>query len=180
MSARPSASARDIGDERGVVYVEFLMAFMPLFMLFLGICQLALMHTARLVVQLAAFAAVRSAIVVLEESPDGYDGAERGSLSRGRATDQPGIDSLLMKLGLLPRSGIPGTAHGLVGLTTFITGVEVRAAQQGARMSPIREAAYMPVMVLAPSDQTGTLAGSVDSRLGTRVQAALEFLESGE
>ena len=39
-----------IRDRRGVVYVEFLLAFIPLFLLFLGTCQLALLNAARLMV----------------------------------------------------------------------------------------------------------------------------------
>ncbi len=72
-------------DSRGVVYVEFLIAFFPLLVIFLGICQLALIASARLVVQHAALAAARSAIVVLEDSPDDFGGAGKGKL-----TEYPG------------------------------------------------------------------------------------------
>lgn len=168
-------------DERGVVYVEFLFAFVPLFLLFLGICQLALLHTARLIVQHAAFAAARSAIVVLHESPDSYDGAERGHLSRGRADAHAGIDGMLARMGLLPVTGLLSNpselSGGFVGfLASVISGTVKR--QQGARMAPIRAAAYMPLIPLAPRASTPTLSASVDAGIVNDVSAALNYTKA--
>jgi Flp pilus assembly protein TadG len=67
-------------DQRGVVYVEFLLAFMPLFIFFLGMIQLALVYSAKLVVDHAAYRAVRSAIVVLDDDPAYYNGEPRLTL----------------------------------------------------------------------------------------------------
>ena len=77
-------------DERGAVYVEFLIAFLPVFILFLGICQVALVSTARFVVQHAANCAARSAVVMLESSPGDFGGAARGSVSTGTGPRQQG------------------------------------------------------------------------------------------
>lgn len=68
-------------DARGAVYVEFLIAFMPLFVLFLGICQVSLLVVARVVVSHAAFNAARAAIVVLDDDPRYYRNAPRGVVS---------------------------------------------------------------------------------------------------
>jgi len=132
-------------NDRGAVYVEFLIVFFPVFILFLGICQVALVSTARFVVQHAANCAARSAVVMLESSPDDFGGAVRGWVSSG-------------------------TDH----------------RQQGARMAPIRSAAYMPLTVLAPPTawleprgQAGSLGDALAVGMRSRVVAALEYNRAG-
>jgi hypothetical protein len=75
-----------MGDQRGAVYVEFLMAFVPLFTLFLGIAQLVLLYGAQLVVDHAATRAVRAAVVVLDDDPRYYRDEPR-NLIHGTALD---------------------------------------------------------------------------------------------
>ncbi len=77
------------GDERGVVYVEFLLAFLPLFLIFLALCQIALLIAGKLVVEHAAFTGARSAIVVLDDDPKYYGGTARGVLSESGKRLQP-------------------------------------------------------------------------------------------
>jgi len=121
---------------RGVVYVEFLIAFVPVFLLFLGVCQLVLLTAARLIVSHAAATAVRSAIVVLEDPTDDYGGAPRGNLSKGKS-DSFDWSELLKRLGL---------ASANVSSTDSSKG----APQHGARMAAIRLAATTPLLTLAP------------------------------
>jgi hypothetical protein len=176
--ARPSVKS----DERGVVYVEFLFAFVPLFLLFLGTCQLALLHTAKLIVHHAAFAAARSAVVVLPEDPHDYDGAPRGSLSFGRTDAQLGLEGMLARLGVLPPWAAlvptaPSTDGGVLGFLAAVANGKWRP-QQGARMAPIRAAAYMPLLTLAPASSRATLAASVDARLAGDVSASLDYTKA--
>lgn len=72
------ARLRALRDERGVVMLEFLLAFLPIFVLFLGLLQLALLEVADLVVRHAAVAGARSASVVLYDDPQYYDGTATG------------------------------------------------------------------------------------------------------
>jgi hypothetical protein len=132
-------------NERGAVYVEFLIVFFPVFILFLGICQIALVSTARFVVQHAANCAARSAVVVLESSPGDFGGAVRGWVSTG--TDR---------------------------------------RQQGARMAPIRFAAYVPLSVLAPPAawlepriQEGSIGDALAVGMRSRAVAALSYNRVG-
>ncbi|XYH94745.1 TadE/TadG family type IV pilus assembly protein [Sorangium sp. So ce1128] len=60
-------------DIEGAVYVEFLIAFLPLFVVFMALCQLAYVQAAHIVVQHAAVMATRAAIVVLPDDPAYYD-----------------------------------------------------------------------------------------------------------
>jgi len=63
------------GDRSGAVYVEFIIAFLPLFFLFCGILQLGMVQLADLVTKHAAVTATRAAIVVLPDDPNFYSGA---------------------------------------------------------------------------------------------------------
>jgi len=65
----------------GAVYVEVLVAIIPVLIFFFGLLQLALLHTARLVVRHAAQRAVRSAVVVLEDDPARFDNQGQGEVT---------------------------------------------------------------------------------------------------
>jgi len=67
-------------DARGVVQLEFLLVIVPLFLLLVGLTQLVLLQVAQLVVQHAAERGVRSAIVILNDTGDSYDGAAPGEI----------------------------------------------------------------------------------------------------
>lgn len=70
------ALAKEIlGETRGAVYVEFLIAFLPLFSFFLCLVQLAMLQTANLIVKHAAVVATRAAVVILPDDPNRYGGA---------------------------------------------------------------------------------------------------------
>jgi hypothetical protein len=60
-------------DTRGAVYVEFLIAFMPVFVFFLCILQLALLFGARLMVDHSAVNGARAAAVVFGDRPELYE-----------------------------------------------------------------------------------------------------------
>lgn len=164
---------RSLGD-RGAVYVEFLIVFMPLFLLFLAVCQLALLAAARLVVQHAALSGARSAIVVLEDDPNRYGRAPRGSLSNGRASAAPSIEHALASLGLRTTadSGLGSLYGALAGEPP-----QGQGPQQGARMTSIRQAAEFPLLALAPMEDTIVRPkdGSVASSLGASVAGQLIF-----
>ncbi|MDB4944464.1 MAG: hypothetical protein JWP97_3998 [Labilithrix sp.] len=76
-----SAAASLVRDTRGAVYVEFLIAFMPVFVFFLCLLQLALLFSARLAVEHAAMTGARAAAVVFGDEPGPYK----------EATPQPGV-----------------------------------------------------------------------------------------
>ncbi|MGC4068882.1 MAG: hypothetical protein QM784_30410 [Polyangiaceae bacterium] len=157
-------------DARGAVYVEFLIAFFPLFLLFLALCQLALVGAAEAVVRHSAYLAARSAIVVLEDDPEKFDGAARGSVSQGRRSRVRNIDQVLGKLGFdngsTERNG--GTSHAFM--------FEWLMSQHGARMVPIETAADLALLPLAPSERSVVAsAGSIGDALGSASARQFEF-----
>lgn len=111
-------------DEGGVAYVEFLIAFVPFFIMVLGMIQLALYFSANLLVRHAASTAVRAAIVVLPDDPEYYDDEavnrieERGGASTG---------------------------------TLNIGGMTLPTSTSGTRLDAIRNAASVPLLAISPS-----------------------------
>jgi hypothetical protein len=76
-ATRRPGGGRLLPDHGGAVLLEFLLAFPPVFVLFLGATQLALLAAADLVVRHAAIAGVRAAVVVLDDDPRHYEGSPR-------------------------------------------------------------------------------------------------------
>lgn len=163
-----AGNRRLVKDARGVVYVEFLFAFFPVFFLFLGTCQLALLAMAHVFVRHAAFSAVRSAVVVLSDDPKDYDGAPRDSLSNGSASARERLQALLT--GLARIAGLPPPVIAERPPRT-------RGAQQGARMAPIRAAAYMALLPLAPraADGSTPVPQSLERALLPELEERLAF-----
>jgi hypothetical protein len=158
-----------VSDSRGAVYVEFLLAFFPLFLLFLALCQLALVGAAEAMVRHSAYAAARSAIVVLEDEPERFDGAARGSLSEGRPKRVRNVEHVTAKLGIerTPRTD-DSRARGSI--------LDFLFSQNGARMVPIETAAFLPLLPLAPNERNVVdSAGSISSALGNSSARQLGF-----
>ncbi|HVY28779.1 MAG TPA: TadE/TadG family type IV pilus assembly protein [Polyangiaceae bacterium] len=169
--ATPNASrGSSARDSRGIVYVEFVFAFMPLLLMFLAICQVSMLTMGRLVVQHAALCGARAAIVVLEDDPKDYADAPRGNL-KDRPPTSAGMDAILEKVGVSLPSGL--------GLGEKR---EDRSEdQRGARMVSIRAAATMPLLLLAPNETAVTvigadsLGGSLPSDFVSRLPFSLEY-----
>ncbi len=68
-----------------MIILEFTLAFIPFMLLVLGLAQMMLLHAARLTTMHAANAAVRAAVVVLDDDPSRYGGEARGSAANGSA-----------------------------------------------------------------------------------------------
>ncbi|HET9955596.1 MAG TPA: TadE/TadG family type IV pilus assembly protein [Polyangiaceae bacterium] len=70
-------------DDTGAVFVEFLLAFMPVYVFFLCVIQLGLLFAVRLGVEHAAANAARAAAVVIGDDPKRYAGEAAHSLQIG-------------------------------------------------------------------------------------------------
>lgn len=122
-------------DVRGVVYAEFLMAFMPFFLLFLATLQLAFIAAARIVVKHAAVMAARSAVLVIDDDPyfDASSSTRRKMLASGKQGAEPkGESALLARVDTSPITRV---------------GQERRGCD---RLKRVRQAAYLPLSVIAP------------------------------
>jgi tRNA(Arg) A34 adenosine deaminase TadA len=78
---------RSISDSRGAVFVEKLIALLPLLLVFFLGWELAEVGAAQLVVQRASAAAGRAAMVVLPDEPTFYAGEEPDSYAGARRAD---------------------------------------------------------------------------------------------
>jgi hypothetical protein len=104
-----------IREESGVVFVEFLMAFTPVFVLFLGAVQLGLLTGTKLAVEHAAVVGARAAMVIFEDHPDGYGGEPRRQIAApsGAALSNP-MTNLVAPAGSLSRADSVRQAVALV------------------------------------------------------------------
>src|SRR6185436_6787073 len=99
-SPGPDRMKRLLRDQRGAAYVEFLLAFIPLFIMFLGMVQMALMYAGDLVVRHAATTAARAAVVVLPDDPQYYGGNPITQIdTSGSGSSEDAIGGLLGGLG---------------------------------------------------------------------------------
>ena len=123
-------------QERGTVFVEFLISFVPLFLLFLGTIQLSLLYASHLVVQHAAVLAVRAAVVTIDDDPCFLKGEVRGVLP------------------LKARMGGDGVVQKALGMLKLgeATGNKLSGAKGsgGLKLKRVRNAAYLPLSALAP------------------------------
>ena len=69
---------------RGAVYVEFLAAFLPLFIFFECLVQMAGLYTAKLITLHSATTAARAAVVVLHDDPQYYEDQPVGEVAGKR------------------------------------------------------------------------------------------------
>lgn len=127
-------------DNKGVVYVEFLLVFPPLFFLFLIILQSAIIRTADLGVRHAASSAVRSAIVVLPDDPAHYDGKPENLIPFDSSCSEGFVGRFQKLLGSL---GIDAVALPEDG-----------KCPGGPRMAAIRFAAIMRMLPFSPNPQS--------------------------
>jgi hypothetical protein len=126
----------------GVIYVEVLVAIIPVLVFFFGLLQLALLYTSRLVVRHAAQRAVRSAVVVLEDDPKRFDDAGQGEISYHEANSSSGGSTQEFLQGV----------GDLLGVELPISDVQrMLSSEAGPRLAAIQRAAYMPLSTLAPS-----------------------------
>lgn len=153
-----AARAELASDERGAVYVEFLLAFPPLFLLFLGLVQLGLLQGARLVVQQAAREGVRSAAVVLPDPHARYDGVPPHTLNDGSTAQTPQVTEADRAPSTGPNDAAPppGGTELIALLTDLVPSLELPdavslgAETAPARVAAVRRAVYVRLSALTP------------------------------
>ena len=146
-------------DQRGAVYFEFLLCFVPVFLLFLAGVQIALLYTANLVGADAALRAARSAIVVLDEDPERHGGVPRGDLLTLGGGDDSGDSWLAAGLG----GAAPGNSGASSGSASGLAGVLMPG---NSRLRMIRRAAYAPLAALSPSAGRAVSGGALSTIFG--------------
>jgi len=138
-----SNSGSLFADKRGVVFLEFLIAFVPMWTFFLCILQLAFIAHANLMVKHSADSAARSAVVVLPDDPNEYGGEAEMSLDRNPVT----AADLGVALGQIG-SAVRARANQAGLLRAFSEKALVNLGR--SRLNTIRLAAHTPLMPLAP------------------------------
>ncbi|MEY4514406.1 MAG: hypothetical protein RLZZ450_6528, partial [Pseudomonadota bacterium] len=148
-TVRPDAETRLAHAEGGVVYAEFIMAFTPFFLLFLGIIQIAFIAAGGMVVQTAAVKAARAATVIIPDDRFFYNGEKEMVLKFDGSSDDSkysaGLEGALKDQGEVERpEGAEGDGQ------SSEKGDDGSGGGGGARLSAIRMAASIVLSVLAP------------------------------
>ena len=146
-----AAPARISAEQRGSVYVEFLIVILPLLFFLLALVQTARMYVGHLAVKRAANTASRAAVVILDDDPRYYGGAPRNSLTGGSARVTDPVDGFVRALG---GGAAPPVAFG-----------------DSARLQDIRAAASIPLPAVSPSLAELGDADSVYEAIGGKLSA---------
>ena len=133
-----------IRDVRGAVFLEFLIAFVPLWTFALCVFQLALIARADLMVKHSADAAARSAAVVLPDDPAEYGGQPQMHIGRNRIGAGDLSSALTQIAGAFGSDSVRSVASAISGRALANVGT--------SRLNTIRLAAHVPLMPLSPID----------------------------
>lgn len=148
-------------DKRGVVFLELLIAFVPMWSFFLCILQLAFIGHADLIVKHSADSAARSAAVVLPDDPNEYGGEAKMSVARNAVTAAE-LGLALGQIGSAAQVGASGA-----GLShAFSSAPLVNLGR--SRLNTIRLAAHVPLMPLAPENVGRHSKPSIAKAIGSR------------
>lgn len=111
-------------DARGAIFVEHLIAFLPVMFFFMATWQLIELCAAHLVLKRAASAAGRAAIVVLADDPAYYGGVAKDKFEGKRAEDVRLAAALVLAanphFGAFEVELTPATPSGHAPLTTTV------------------------------------------------------------
>lgn len=130
-----------IEDRRGAVYVEFLIAFLPLLVLFFCVAQFADLYAARFVIHHAAYRTARAGAVVYPDDPEHYD-----AVSKDEEVEAAGYAILAAKRNIV--SAEIDVSHGGVHDRTP---VEVRIEARVACIFPIANRLMCGALALEPT-----------------------------
>ena len=170
MNRPPPVRCLPLADQRGVVFLEFLIAFVPMWAFFLCIVQLAFITHANLMVKHSADSAARSAVVVLPDDPNEYGGEPEMSVDRNRVTASD-IVEVLGRVGstLRDRPNSDSVVSAFSDQTLANLG--------RSRLNTIRLAAHIPLMPLAPMNVGRDSHPSIATAIGgeRRLVSALYY-----
>jgi hypothetical protein len=171
-------AARLCRDRRGVVMAEFVIALLPILLLFLGFTQYCFLAMARLSVRHAAALAARAAVVVIEEADadgggaPGAPGSIYGSSSAGAvefgggpSSGPAAISAAQYDVSALSGGGSRDKS-GAQNLQDLLGGGE----RSSSRIKQIRSAAFWPLLSISPDltqdgiQVTGQLPGEAVDR----------------
>lgn len=95
-----------VENRRGAVFIEFLIAFLPVYTFFLCVLQLALLYTVKVVTEHAAVNAARAAAVIIADDPKTYNNEKINEVTPNGKRFEAVYDAALLTLSPLVLNGI--------------------------------------------------------------------------
>ena len=148
--------------------VEFLVAFIPMWVFFLSMVQLALVSHASLMVKHSADAAARSAAVVLPDDPEEYGGNPENEVDQN-SVSLASFGGVLSSIAAIMSNPTLSTVADAFSSRTF-------ANLGSSRVNTIRIAAHVPLMPLAPMDIGSDRNPNLEKSIGTKQKLLKSFL----
>ncbi len=148
------------GSQRGAVYVEFLIVFLPIFLFFLILMQLALLYVGKLGIRHAAGRAARSAVVILDDDPARYEGQARRDLQFSNTCGKNAPKSVFTNLSQAVGGG---SSLSIPGKESCDGGPRVAAVRSvaAAAMAPYAPAAHKLFNISLGDSQLAGAAGKL-------------------
>jgi hypothetical protein len=132
----------DLGkDSRGAVYVEYLIAFVPVVAFFVATWQFIELATADLVLRRAASAAARAAVVILPDDPQFYGGDAAKEEKNGRFSGKKADDISLAANLILGTMNVPPFPSQFTPATVTFKGLAEKM-ERGAPLTAKVEADF--------------------------------------
>lgn len=160
---------RLLRDQRGVVMLEFLVALLPVMVMFLGLIQFSFIAGAKLLLRHSAAVAARAAVVVLEDSadlpgasPDLYSAAPAGLLQGGGGQRDAGSSAGLSEQGRDAMRKAASSGSRGDPILDQLQGLTRAMGRNQTRLRQIQTAAYLPLLAVSPDaadEGLGSLAG---------------------
>ncbi len=153
VARRPNPFTRFIfRDQRGAIMVEFLIAFLPLFVFFECIIQLTGLTVAKMVIQHSAYVAARAAVVVLPDDPKYYGGTQLGVFD-GQRRDE------IQRAAAIPLTAVRSLVHARVSVQQTASRRGNATGFTGQRISVRVQADYRCFVPLASIIVCGSSSG---------------------
>ena len=146
--------------------MEFLIALMPVMLMFLGMVQFSFAGVTKLLVRHSAVVGARAAVVVLEESADVPGGPDGDELYGGTAAGDLQLDDSGEDPAATNADGLRNAGQGVNNggpLQEQINSLMEIVDRGASRIAQIRTAAYFPLLAISPdllSDGLGFLFGA--------------------
>jgi hypothetical protein len=146
-------------SQRGAVYVEFLIIFLPILLFFLFIMHISFLYAGKIGLLHAAGRTARSAVVILDDDPDRYDGQERRNLTFSGNCGQYSPATMMGKLATAASAGTAPPA-GNANCDGGPRAAAVRSVAAAA-MAPYAPAIHRLVLSNAGGGMAGNAVGKL-------------------
>jgi Flp pilus assembly protein TadG len=154
-SAPGGAFGRFRRDTRGAVFVEFLIAFMPVYVFFLCVIQIGLIFAVRLVTEHAALNGVRALAVVGGDEPKRYSNEKKNELIENGEREKAVRQAVILSMAPLILNGVVQSVTVIYAPANQPDGAPLTGT---IKLDPMKEGSVSKVRLRVEADAACRLA----------------------